>query len=378
MSMTLEKRSLRFTARFLAKVAAVLLPALVGIPLAAQASSGAKPAAARGGFVIAPVIYYTPETRIAWGFVGIHYFRLYSSPQPSRLSHYRFNIIRTQNRQSTAQVDYELYLPGGRFLIDGMAKYSYYPNRFYGIGNRTVEDDRENYVSSNGRLQFNVQRRWGPSFFAGLHLETQTLSLRETEAGGMLASGAISGSAGGSLAGLGIVAKWDTRDNTFSTSRGTYASLFLNQFLHLLGGDYSYGQLALDARRYWFPGRGPVLAAQAIFKAVWGDCPFQSLPMFGGLNLLRGYYEGRYRGHSMLALQGECRLPLGRRVGLCGFAGLAQVQEKIALFELDGFHAAAGAGVRYKFNPRENLVIRLDAGFAGSSPAFYLTFAEAF
>jgi hypothetical protein len=37
-----------------------------------------------------------------------------------------------------------------------------------------------------------------------------------------------------------------------------------------------------------------------------------------------------------------------------------------------------GIGLRYKFNLRENLNIRLDVGFAGPSPAFYLTFAEAF
>ena len=57
---------------------------------------------------------------------------------------------------------------------------------------------------------------------------------------------------------------------------------------------------------------------------------------------------------------------------------LAQVQPKIALLALGEFHAAAGVGLRYKFNPRENLNIRLDVGFADSAPAFYLTFAEAF
>ncbi len=376
--MTLGKRSLRLPARFLAMVTTALLPALLGIPLVAQAGSGEKQPAARGGFVIAPVIYYTPETRIAWGFVGIHYFRLYASSKPSRLSNYRFNVIRTQNLQTTAQVDYELYLAGGRLLLNGMAKYSYYPNRFYGIGNRTAEEDREDFTSRSWRLLLEPQLRLGASVYAGLHLETQSISMRELQPGGVLEAGTVLGSAGGSINGVGLFAKWDSRDNTFSTTHGSYGAAFLNRYVHSLGGDYTYTQLGLDARGYWPLGRGPVLAVQGIFKSVWGDCPFQSLPMFGGLNLLRGYYEGRYRGRSMLALQGECRLPLGRRVGLCGFAGLAQVQEKIALFELDGFHAAAGAGVRYKFNPRENLIIRLDAGFAGPSPAFYLTFAEAF
>ncbi len=356
-------------------LAVAFVLALAAGSLRAAAEEAAPPP--RGGFIIAPVVYYTPETRIAWGFVGIHYFRFGAAARSARLSHYRFNVIRTQNKQSVAQVDYELYLAGGGFLLDGMAKYSYYPDRFYGNGNRTREEDREDFTSSNWRLQLNLQRRWGDDLFAGLHLETYDVSMRARQDDGLLAGGTIPGAAGGTVNGLGVFAKWDNRDNTFSSSRGVYAALSLNRFFRLLGGDHAFGQLALDARGYWPLGRN-VLALQGIFRSAWGDCPFQALPRFGGLNLLRGYFDGRYRDRAMLALQGEYRLRLGRRVGLCAFAGMAQVQQKPALLELDGFHAAGGAGVRYKFNPRENLVVRLDVGFAGAEPAFYLTFAEAF
>ena len=354
---------------------------LLGLCLAAPASGAAapqEPPPSKAGFIVAPVVYYTPETRIAWGFVGIHYFRLFTPTRPSRLSSYRFNVIRTQNKQTTAQVDWELYFAGDDFLLDGTAKFSYYPNRLYGTGNRTREEDREDYTSRNWRLQLEPQVRVGESVYAGVHLETQSIDIRSVEPGGMLESGAVLGGAGGSINGLGLFAKWDSRDNTFSTTRGAYGAVFLNRYLRALGGDYAYTQLSLDGRLYRPLGRSTVLAAQAVFKSVWGGCPFQALPMFGGLNLLRGYYDGRYRDRAMLALQAECRLSLNRRVGLCGFAGVAQVQQRLGLLELDGFHAAAGAGVRYRFNPREKLVIRLDAGFAGPKPAFYLTFAEAF
>jgi len=346
--------------------------------LMGRENADGKTAPARGGFVIAPVVYYTPETRLAWGIVGIHYFRLGEAMRSARLSHYRFNLIRTQNKQSVAQVDYELYLPGGRLLVDGMVKYSYFPDRFYGIGNRTLEEDREDFTSSNWRLQLNLQRRWGDFLFAGLHLERYDISMRESAGGGELAAGKVTGSAGGSISGLGVFLKWDSRDNTFSTARGSYAALFLNRFFPFLKGDFSYGQLAVDVRHYRPLGRAQTLAVQAVFRSVWGDCPFQALPMFGGLNLLRGYYDGRYRDRNLLAVQAEYRRPLWGRFGLCGFAGAAQVQEKVSLLALGGFHAAAGIGLRYKFNPRENLNVRLDAGFAGPTPAFYLTFAEAF
>ncbi|MCX6556247.1 MAG: BamA/TamA family outer membrane protein [Candidatus Aminicenantes bacterium] len=359
--------------------AALLLLLALGEPGSAQDEAAAKPLEpARGGFVVAPVVYYTPETLFSWGIVGIHYFRFGRSVVPSRLSHYRFNLVRTQNRQTIAQVDYELYLAGGAILLDGQAKYWLYPDRFYGSGNRSLAQDREDFNARNWRLTANLQRRWGANLFTGMHLEMFSQAITETAGNGLLAAREIPGSRGARLTAIGLFGKWDSRDNTFSAGKGAYGALLLNFFPKVLGSDFAFSQLTLDARNYFPLGRGAVLAVQAIGKTTWGECPFQALPMFGGLNLLRGFYEGRYRDKSMLAIQAEYRLPLWRRFGLCAFAGLAQVQPRAGLLSLAEFHPAAGVGLRYKFNPRENLNVRLDVGFADSSPALYLTFAEAF
>jgi outer membrane protein assembly factor BamA len=374
---TRRQRPLGGLLRLLAVAAAVLLQAM-GNPLRGQAENVAEASIRRGGFVIAPVVYYTPETHIAWGIVGIHYFRFGHSLRPSRLSHYRFNLVRTQNRQSIAEIDYEFYLQGGRFLLDGQVKYSLYPDRFYGIGDRNSEADREDFSSRNWRLQMNWQRRWGGNLFAGLHMELFSLHVMETESGGLLAAGETPGSRGGRLSALGLFGKWDSRDNTFSPARGAYCALFLNFFTPALASDFTFTQLILDARKYVPLSASQILAVQGVVKSVWGDCPFQTLPMFGGLNLLRGFYEGRYRDRNMLAVQAEYRRPLWGRFGFCGFAGAAQVQDKISRLAFKEFHVAGGIGLRFKFNRRENLNIRLDAGFAGPTPAFYLTFAEAF
>jgi hypothetical protein len=358
--------------------AAILLLGLPNTGLSKDKTAAGPSTLKRGGFVITPVIYYTPETLFSWGIVGIHYFQLGHSSLPSRLSHYRFNLVNTQNKQTIAQVDYELYLASGKILLDGMAKYSLFPDRFYGSGNRSLTESREDFNSRNWRLQLNLQRRWGGNLFAGLHLEMFSIRMLQTENGGLLAAGDIPGSRGGKMSALGLFGKWDSRDNTFSTVKGAYGALFLNFFIKALGSDFTFTQLTLDARKYFPLSATQVLAIQGVFKSAWGDCPFQTLPMFGGLNLLRGYYDGRYRDRSMLALQAEYRQPLWRRFGFCAFAGLAQVQPKPGLLSIREFHSAGGIGLRYKFNLRENLNIRLDAGFAGSAPAFYLTFAEAF
>jgi hypothetical protein len=372
-----QQRRIKYWLHCLGAAAILLLGS--AIPGWAQGKTAVKPSApTRGGFVITPVVYYTPETLFSWGIVGIHYFQLGHSSLPSRLSHYRFNLVNTQNKQTIAQIDYELYLAGGTILLEGTAKYSLYPDRFYGSGNRSATESREDFNARNWRLQLNIQRRWGANLFTGLHLEMFSQKIIETASGGLLAAGDIPGSRGGTLSGLGLFGKWDSRDNTFSAGKGTYCALFLNFFAKALGSDFNFTQLTLDARKYFPLNAAQVLAVQGVFKAAWGDCPFQILPMFGGLNLLRGFYEGRYRDQSMLAVQAEFRRPLWARFGFCGFAGAAQVQDKISRLALKEFHIACGIGLRYKFDRRENLNVRLDVGFAGPSPAFYLTFAEAF
>jgi outer membrane protein assembly factor BamA len=358
----------------------IFMLSLRAVTINCQEKTAGPTASARGGFVITPVVYYTPETRIAFGIVGIHYFRLGRPDPKSRLSHYRFNFIRTQNKQSIAQVDYELYLAGGKFLLDGTAKYWLFPDRFYGIGNRNSEADREDFTSRNLRLQLNLQKRWGGNLFAGLRLDLFSLNVVETESDGRLAAGDIPGSRGGTLSALGLFSKWDSRDNTFSAAKGSYYAFFLNLFTPVLGSNFTFTQMILDARKYFPLGAAQVLAVQCVLKSVWGDCPLQTLPRFGGLNLMRGFFEGRYRDQNMLAVQAEYRRPLWGRFGFSAFAGAAQVQDRISRLALGEFHMAWGMGLRYKFNRRENLNIRLDAGFAGSAdaPAFYLTFAEAF
>jgi outer membrane protein assembly factor BamA len=358
--------------------AALLLLALPG-PGRAQTKPVGKPAPkGRGGFIITPVISYAPETLFAWGFAGIHYFQFGRSLLPTRLSHYRFNLIYTQKKQAIAQIDYELYLDGGKVLLSGQAKYSLYPDRFYGIGNRSARESREDFNARNWRLQLNAQRRWGENIFTGLRLELISQNVIETEDNGLLAAGGIPGSRGMRLSGIGLFGRWDSRDNTFTAAKGAYGAIFLNCFTKLLGSNFDFSQLMLDGRKYFSLGRGAVLSFQGVFRSTWGESPFQTLPLVGGSSLMRGFYEGRLRDKNLLALQMEYRLPVVGRFGLCAFAGMAQVQPQAGLMSLGGFHTAAGIGLRYKFNRRENLNIRLDVGFADSSTAIYLTFAEAF
>jgi outer membrane protein assembly factor BamA len=123
---------------------------------------------------------------------------------------------------------------------------------------------------------------------------------------------------------------------------------------------------------------GQVLALQGAGEFIDGAPPFQSLATFGGSNILRGYYYGRYRDKNCVALQVEYRIPVWWRFGLVGFAGVAQVADKINHFASNRFWFAGGLGLRFFWNPEERISLRLDYGIGTNSSGMYITATEAF
>ena len=93
---------------------------------------------------------------------------------------------------------------------------------------------------------------------------------------------------------------------------------------------------------------------------------------------MRGYYLGRYRDIGILALQAEYRLPLWKRIGLVGFAGLGDVFERIGDFRLDRLKYSIGGGIRFKLDAREGTNLRVDFALGKKSFGVYFTAREAF
>jgi hypothetical protein len=100
--------------------------------------------------------------------------------------------------------------------------------------------------------------------------------------------------------------------------------------------------------------------------------------MIGGDTLMRGYYYGRYRDKNLAVLQAEYRMPVWKRLGLVGFAGVGDVAPAPGRFRLGSFKAAGGFGFRFLFDPKEKTSIRLDFGFGKDTSGMYITATEAF
>jgi len=94
---------------------------------------------------------------------------------------------------------------------------------------------------------------------------------------------------------------------------------------------------------------------------------------------MRGYFAGRFRDHKLITGQAELRYPLWRRFRGVVFAGAGAVASSLDHFTWGGLKPSAGFGLRYVFDVRENIVLRMDFGFGeNGNNGLYIMINEAF
>jgi outer membrane translocation and assembly module TamA len=115
---------------------------------------------------------------------------------------------------------------------------------------------------------------------------------------------------------------------------------------------------------------------------IGGQSPFYLMPTLGADDLMRGYYNGRYRDRDYTAGQVELRYRLSDRFGITGFAGTGTVYHNG--IDLSQLKPNYGGGLRYFFDVEKGLTLRLDYGVGEQRPGearqsgFYTSLGEAF
>ena len=332
----------------------------------------------RNGFLFIPVLYYTPETGVAGGVAANYYFRERNSQSSSKPSSILPLFVYTQKKQIISLFILDLYLKNENVHLENNINFLKFPDTFYGIGNRTPEENEEDYTPQNFTLEVKFWSRVRSKLYIGVGYDFSDWRLKETEDGGLLSGTYIPGSEGCRTSGIGLLMKWDTRDELFYPSSGYFLQLFSTFYADRLGSDYDFNIYEADIRRYFSLFTSHVIAVQGFIKMTTGDPPFQMLSRLGGPELLRGYYEGRYRDRDMLVFQTEYRLPLWRKFGAVAFAGLGDVASELRSFQTKYGKYAAGVGLRYMLNTKEKINIRFDVAFGKDTSGFYITMLEAF
>jgi len=347
-------------------------------PVAAEEDAKTGPDPYKARLIAVPFLYYSPETKLAFGGGGVLNFRAGRNKEQTRTSSVWAYASYNLARQWNVLVKPEIYLQRNNLFVNGNIRYERAPQLFYGVGNDMPSSAEESFTPRIFTVQVGLKRRLSGGLFGGVQFDFEQMTMEKVEPGGILATGDLTGSRGGMISGFGVSLDWDTRDAVLFPRKGIFCQFTADAYGAMAGSDFSFTRLMFDVRRYLPVGVDRVLALQAYLFSAGGDVPFHRLGLLGGESLLRGYYKGRYRDKGLLVVQAEYRALVTKRIGFAGFAGLADVFPGFGDLKLEKIKFSIGTGLRYVVNKRDGTTLRLDMAWGRACFGLYLTAKEAF
>jgi surface antigen Omp85-like protein len=324
-----------------------------------------------------PVVVPITEPAVGYGVAGGLAF--ISKPLGKAQSEYdRPNItviggMGTENGSAGAVVgDLRNWLDGRLQTLAGLI-YSSVNLDFFGIGESSVLADnplRYNLKPRGGMLQ--GKYRLGDSrVWTGLSYAFATTEVTFKAPPGT--PGLPEFENDSNVGGFTPSLTFDTRDNMFTPTRGTYIEAGAGLFSEALGGDDEFQRLRLIAMQYFpLPGR-LYLGFRGEAAAAFGNVPFYLQPFV----YLRGAPIMRYQGEEMAQLEAELRWQFWKRFSLVTFAGGGAAWNDFERFDNTQTVVTGGVGFRYELARKYGIHMGLDIAFGPDNPAVYLQVGSA-
>ncbi len=324
-----------------------------------------------------PVLFYLPETRLGFGGAGVYSFYP-GKKRNTRPSQIQALATYTLNDQLQLFLSYQYFLNEDQTEVFGEFGYYDYIYFYYGIGNNTDFEDEETYAVSFPRIRINGLQEVFSNFRMGLTYKFDGYDITGLQGGGALETEQPTGYDGGIISSIGIITRYDTRDNINSARKGVLATLTFEGNTNWLGSKFDYDRLLLDLSWYHPLKNTNSLAFHLYTGSIGGQPPFQEFLFMGGSRRARGIIEGRFRESNILLFQAEYRFPLIWKFRGVAFASTGRVGEHYDQLFAGRYHTNYGLGLRFVLDETERIYVRGDIGFGSDSPGIYFTIGEAF
>jgi len=244
---------------------------------------------------------------------------------------------------------------------------------FYGFGGGgDLRDDPLSYNLQpiggvlRGRYRFGQSKLWG-----GL---TYVLADTQVDFDAPAGTPGLPAASGDSrVGGLTPSLTYDSRDNFFTPTRGTFFEGTAGFYSEALGGDSSFQRVGLVLIHQWPLAHQMDFGLRGRAQFSFSDPPFYMLPFIS----LRGVALLRYQGEEVADVEAELRWQFYKRYSLVGFAGTGVAWNDFEHFDDSIGVVTGGTGFRYEIARRYGIHVGLDVAFGPENPAIYVIFGSA-
>lgn len=345
-----------------------------------------KDSSKHSSFFLLPVLSSAPETGLEVGGSGLYSF--YTDTlhhDDTRVSNIFSYATITTKGQSRLSLSTTYWTPQNKWHYTGAISYINFPFDFYGIGPDTYKANKDHLGQKRFKLNLEADKRFGKYVYVGLQAGGFDYKFKNEVPGGSFDVNPFvedRTGGGGLLAGPALI--FDTRNNNTYTTKGIIITAYYN-LMQGIGANNGYhgGLLNVEAAQFNALSKRLMLGFDVQSQNLTGgQSPFYLLPTLGSDEMMRGFYNGRYRDRNLIAGQAELRYRLSDRIGIAGFTGAGTVFN--STFSTSALKPNYGGGLRYFFDVEKGLTIRADYGFGQKVPGeerqsgFYLSLGEAF
>jgi outer membrane protein assembly factor BamA len=332
--------------------------------------------------LIFPLTARSIETNWVFGVANAFIFKTNKKDTALRVSTIPSGFIYTLNDQILLAIGANIFLPKERYIIRFENSFSKFPDKFWGLGNRTDGKDYESYTFTQFYINPQLYRKVKGNLFLGGGVDFQRVFNLEYKAGGYFDQYNVLGASDRreyNVFGYSLFINYDSRNHAYQPNRGALFRVKFSDFNKALFSDYDFRVLEIDFRRFIKVTRKGILAVQSFNTFNFGSVPFRNLATLGGNNMMRGYYAGRYRDKKAITAQVEYRFPIVGRFAGVAFASAGQVANEFDDFDWKLIKPAVGTGIRFAVLRQEKLNLRVDVAAGNSGELnYYIVLAESF
>jgi hypothetical protein len=325
-----------------------------------------------------PLVAYGEETSFVYGGVIIYD----TAKQIKGYDGQWTNVVQHSLKSQFRYITKAKFSIGDNYYTSIAYRYRNWPSDIFEFGNNSHKDSEMSYTEIQNSVEFDFYRQVIPDLYIGINSELGYLEVTKREETQWVDWDNLLGNEGGYFNGVGLVAKYDTRNQKNYPTEGLFYRASYRKYDEMIGADYNFSMLEIDFKNFISKSDNFVLATHLDGKFCDGNTPFQRLAKLG--DRLRGYASRRFMDKHRVSARAELRmLPftsgIQKRAGFVLFAETGQVANTLDDINIEDFKYSLGTGFRYQLtNSSDRLNMRFDIAFTEEGHSINVSAYEEF